>query len=140
MYIENLALISSPIQPYDLVNSSFLKMYIHCGVLLSDKGVTMGSKSCNYNVIQSRYVSTRKTAFDVFFHYLIKLFCSRWEDLSGTAEVCKCCSSKCKGPSIKHLPDGQCFVAFVKCNCKWAISGPLTVSFQMSRLLSALAH
>ncbi|XP_035529329.1 zona pellucida protein C [Morone saxatilis] len=64
-----------------VVNTSYLisELYIHCSVLLSDQGVTSGSKFCNYNVIQSR-----------------------WEDLGGTAEVCECCSSKCKG---KHLPE-----------------------------------
>ncbi|XP_073340155.1 zona pellucida protein C [Pagrus major] len=67
-----------------VLNTSYLisEMYIHCSVLLSDKGVTFGSKSCNYNMIQSR-----------------------WEDLSGTAEVCKCCSSKCKGLSVNRLPE-----------------------------------
>ncbi|MEQ2207426.1 hypothetical protein XENOCAPTIV_012245 [Xenoophorus captivus] len=36
------------------------------------------------------------------------LDCSdRWEELGGNAEVCACCSSKCKGPSIKNLPDGE---------------------------------
>uniref|UniRef100_A0A3B5A235 ZP domain-containing protein n=1 Tax=Stegastes partitus TaxID=144197 RepID=A0A3B5A235_9TELE len=29
-------------------------LYIHCSVLVSDQGVTSGSKSCSYNVIQSR--------------------------------------------------------------------------------------
>ncbi|XP_054470347.1 uncharacterized protein LOC129103778 [Anoplopoma fimbria] len=46
-------------------------------------GVNFGSKSCNYNLIQSR-----------------------WEDLSGNVEVCKCCTSKCKGLQIKNLPEG----------------------------------
>ncbi|KAE8289713.1 hypothetical protein D5F01_LYC11420 [Larimichthys crocea] len=65
-----------------VLNTSYLipELYIQCNVLLSDKGVTSGSKSCNYDVIQSR-----------------------WEDLSRTPEVCKCCSSKCKGLSIKQL-------------------------------------
>ncbi|TDG98665.1 hypothetical protein EPR50_G00202560 [Perca flavescens] len=49
---------------------------------MSDQGVTFGSKSCNYNLIQSR-----------------------WEDLSGNVEVCGCCSSKCKGLSVRHLPE-----------------------------------
>ncbi|XP_038584835.1 zona pellucida protein C isoform X2 [Micropterus salmoides] len=52
------------------------------GVLVSDQSVTFGSKSCNYNAIQSR-----------------------WDDLSGTEEVCDCCSSKCKGLSVKHLSE-----------------------------------
>ncbi|XP_051248015.1 zona pellucida protein C [Dicentrarchus labrax] len=64
-----------------VLNTSYLisELYIHCSVLLSDQGVTSSSKFCNYNVIQSR-----------------------WEDLSGAAEVCECCSSKCKG---KHLTE-----------------------------------
>ncbi|KAM6968631.1 zona pellucida protein C [Tautogolabrus adspersus] len=67
-----------------VLNTSYLisELYIHCSVLISDQGVTFGSKSCNYNVMKSR-----------------------WEDLSGTADVCECCSSKCKGLSIRHLPD-----------------------------------
>ncbi|XP_044023878.1 zona pellucida protein C [Siniperca chuatsi] len=67
-----------------VLNTSYLisELYIHCSVLISDQGVTFGSKSCNYNVIQSR-----------------------WEDLSGTVAVCECCSSKCKGLSVKHLPE-----------------------------------
>ncbi|CAK6968036.1 zona pellucida protein C [Scomber scombrus] len=66
------------------LNTSYLisEMYIHCSVLISDQGVTTGSKACNYNMIQSR-----------------------WEELSGDVEVCSCCSSKCKGRSVKHLPD-----------------------------------
>ncbi|XP_042244490.1 zona pellucida protein C [Thunnus maccoyii] len=66
------------------LNTSYLisEMYIHCSVLISGQGVTPGSKSCNYNMIQSR-----------------------WEELSGNIEVCSCCSSKCKGLSVKHLPD-----------------------------------
>ncbi|XP_075964240.1 zona pellucida protein C [Anarhichas minor] len=47
------------------------------------QGINFGSKSCNYNMIQSR-----------------------WEDLSGNAEVCECCTSKCKGLSVKNLPEG----------------------------------
>ncbi|CAJ1073918.1 zona pellucida protein C [Xyrichtys novacula] len=67
-----------------VLNTSFLisELYIHCSVLVSDQGVTFGTKSCNYNVFQSR-----------------------WEDLSGRKEVCKCCSSKCRGLSIKHVPE-----------------------------------
>ncbi|XP_041667897.1 zona pellucida protein C isoform X2 [Cheilinus undulatus] len=67
-----------------VLNTSYLisELYIHCSVLISDQGVTFTSKSCNYNAIQSR-----------------------WEDLSGTTEVCECCSSKCKGLSMKHLSD-----------------------------------
>ncbi|XP_070699034.1 zona pellucida protein C [Pempheris klunzingeri] len=66
------------------LNTSYLisELYVHCSVLVSDQGVTFSSKSCNYNVFQSR-----------------------WEDLSGAAEVCECCSSKCKGLSVKHLPE-----------------------------------
>ncbi|XP_065822605.1 zona pellucida protein C [Labrus bergylta] len=58
------------------------ELHIHCRVLISDKGVTVGSKSCNYNVLKSR-----------------------WDDLSGTADVCDCCSSKCKGLPIRHLAE-----------------------------------
>ncbi|KAG8013567.1 Zona pellucida sperm-binding protein 3 [Nibea albiflora] len=67
-----------------VLNTSYLipELYIQCSVLLSDQGVTSGSKSCNYDVIQSR-----------------------WEDLSRTPEVCKCCTSKCKGLSVKQLPE-----------------------------------
>ncbi|XP_018553389.1 zona pellucida protein C [Lates calcarifer] len=66
------------------LNTSYLisELYIHCSVLISDQVASVGSKSCNYNVIQSR-----------------------WEDLSGDVEVCECCSSKCKGPSVRHLPE-----------------------------------
>ncbi|KAF3701414.1 Zona pellucida sperm-binding protein 3 [Channa argus] len=61
----------------------YAKLYIHCSVLTSDQGVTCGSKSCNYNMIHSR-----------------------WEELGGDVEVCKCCSSKCKGLSVKHPSAG----------------------------------
>uniref|UniRef100_A0A3Q3W3G3 ZP domain-containing protein n=1 Tax=Mola mola TaxID=94237 RepID=A0A3Q3W3G3_MOLML len=72
-----------------VLNTSSLipELFIHCSVIRSDQGVSPGSKSCNYNAIQMR-----------------------WEELSGTMEECECCSSKCKGPSIKHLPEGQCFL------------------------------
>nr|XP_046268476.1 zona pellucida protein C [Scatophagus argus] len=67
-----------------VLNTSYLisELFIHCSVLLTDQGVTFGSKSCNYNVFQSR-----------------------WEDLGGSAKVCECCSSKCKGLSVKHFPE-----------------------------------
>uniref|UniRef100_A0A8C9X5X6 ZP domain-containing protein n=1 Tax=Sander lucioperca TaxID=283035 RepID=A0A8C9X5X6_SANLU len=67
-----------------VLDTSYLisELYIHCSVLMSDQGVNFGSKSCNYNLIQSR-----------------------WEDLSGNVEVCECCSSKCKGLSVRHLPE-----------------------------------
>ncbi|XP_074517215.1 zona pellucida protein C [Sebastes fasciatus] len=67
-----------------VLNTSYLisEMYIHCRVLLSDQGVNFGFKSCNYNLLQSR-----------------------WVDLSGNVEVCECCSSKCTGLSIKHLAE-----------------------------------
>ncbi|XP_041828006.1 zona pellucida protein C [Melanotaenia boesemani] len=67
-----------------MLNTSNLisELYIHCNLVVSDEGVTSVSKSCNYDVIQSR-----------------------WEDLSGDVEVCGCCSSKCKGPSVKNLPE-----------------------------------
>uniref|UniRef100_A0A667ZRQ6 ZP domain-containing protein n=1 Tax=Myripristis murdjan TaxID=586833 RepID=A0A667ZRQ6_9TELE len=63
-----------------LLDTSHLisEVYIHCSVLISDQGITSGSKSCNYNKIQSR-----------------------WEELSGNVEVCRCCSSRCQGPSRK---------------------------------------
>ncbi|KAK2826285.1 hypothetical protein Q5P01_020499 [Channa striata] len=61
----------------------YSKLYIHCSVLTSDQGVTSGSKSCNYNMINSR-----------------------WEELGGDVEVCKCCSSKCKGLSGKRPSAG----------------------------------
>ncbi|KAK5857157.1 hypothetical protein PBY51_010420 [Eleginops maclovinus] len=67
-----------------VLNTSYLisELYIHCSVLKSDQGVNTGSKSCNYNMMQSR-----------------------WEDLRGNAEVCECCSSKCRGLSVKHLSE-----------------------------------
>ncbi|MEQ2225982.1 hypothetical protein ILYODFUR_023110, partial [Ilyodon furcidens] len=67
-----------------MLNTSYLisELYVHCSVVLSDLGVNLSSKSCNYNVTSSR-----------------------WEELSGNPEVCACCRSKCKGPSIKNLPD-----------------------------------
>ncbi|XP_012717571.2 zona pellucida protein C isoform X1 [Fundulus heteroclitus] len=67
-----------------MLNTSYLiaELYIHCSVVLSDQGVNVASKSCNYNMTSSR-----------------------WEELSGDADVCACCRSKCKGPSIKNLPD-----------------------------------
>ncbi|AWP16743.1 zona pellucida protein C' isoform 2 [Scophthalmus maximus] len=66
------------------LNTSYLisELYIHCSVHISDQGVNSGSKSCNYDIIQSR-----------------------WEDLNGAVEVCECCSSKCEVPSVRHLPD-----------------------------------
>ncbi|XP_061651964.1 zona pellucida protein C isoform X2 [Phyllopteryx taeniolatus] len=57
------------------------EMYIHCSVLISDIGITSASKSCNFDLVNSR-----------------------WEELSGNVEVCRCCSSKCKGLSVKHHP------------------------------------
>ncbi|XP_068577758.1 zona pellucida protein C [Cebidichthys violaceus] len=68
-----------------VLDTSYLisELYIHCSVIISDQGINFGSKSCNYNMIQSR-----------------------WEDLSGNAEVCECCMSKCKGLSVKNLPEG----------------------------------
>lgn len=57
----------SAVQLYDLVTSPPLKMYIHCRVLLSDQGVNFGSKSCNYNLLQSRYLYMHKTVFCDFF-------------------------------------------------------------------------
>ncbi|XP_030574092.1 zona pellucida protein C [Archocentrus centrarchus] len=70
-----------------VMNTSYLisELYIHCSVLISDRGVTSGSKSCNYNVIQSR-----------------------WEELSGDLEACECCSSRCKG---KTLPETKTMVS-----------------------------
>ncbi|XP_023255671.1 zona pellucida sperm-binding protein 3-like [Seriola lalandi dorsalis] len=82
------------------LNTSYLisELYIHCTVLISDQGVTIGSKSCNYNVIQSR-----------------------WEELSGDFEVCECCSSRCKGPSVKHFPEAKATVS----------TGPLVILDKM---------
>ncbi|KAL3048975.1 hypothetical protein OYC64_008452 [Pagothenia borchgrevinki] len=67
-----------------VLNTSYLisKLYIHCSVLKSDHGVHTGSKSCNYNMMRSR-----------------------WEDLRGNAEVCECCIVKCRGLSVKHLSE-----------------------------------
>ncbi|XP_049917993.1 zona pellucida protein C [Epinephelus moara] len=67
-----------------VLNTSYLisELFIHCTALVSDQGVTSGSKSCNYNMIQSR-----------------------WEDVSGNVDVCECCSSKCRGLSVRHLPE-----------------------------------
>ncbi|XP_062253661.1 zona pellucida protein C [Platichthys flesus] len=68
------------------LNTSYLisELYVHCSVIISQQGVTRDSKSCNYNLIQSR-----------------------WEDLGGDVEVCECCSSKCKALSVRHHPEGQ---------------------------------
>ncbi|XP_034433043.1 zona pellucida sperm-binding protein 3-like [Hippoglossus hippoglossus] len=68
------------------LNTSYLisELYIHCTVIISQQGVTQDSKSCNYNLIQSR-----------------------WEDLSGDVEVCECCSSMCKDLSVRHHPEDQ---------------------------------
>ncbi|XP_077394495.1 zona pellucida protein C [Festucalex cinctus] len=65
------------------LNSTYLisEMYIHCSVLISDIGITSGSKSCNFDLVNSR-----------------------WEELSGNVEVCRCCNSKCKGLSVKDFP------------------------------------
>ncbi|XP_056445982.1 zona pellucida protein C [Gadus chalcogrammus] len=54
------------------------EVYMHCSVLMSAFGITPGSKSCNYNKMESR-----------------------WEELSGDLEVCRCCSSRCQ--AVKHL-------------------------------------
>ncbi|XP_051942456.1 zona pellucida protein C [Hippocampus zosterae] len=66
------------------LNSTYLisELYIHCSVLITDIGITSGSKSCNYDVVHSR-----------------------WEDLSGNVKVCHCCNAKCKGLSVKHLSE-----------------------------------
>ncbi|XP_034531466.1 zona pellucida protein C [Notolabrus celidotus] len=103
-----------------VLNTSYLlsELYIHCSVLLSDQGVTFSSKSCNYNVIQSR-----------------------WEDLSGTTEVCKCCSSRCKGLSIKHLSeDAKAIVStgpFVILDKEVATSPELSVSEQQEFIMQS---
>ncbi|XP_057715050.1 zona pellucida protein C [Corythoichthys intestinalis] len=66
-----------------VLNSTYLieESYIHCSALISDIGITSGSKSCNFDLVNSR-----------------------WEELSGNVEVCRCCNSKCKGMSAKHRP------------------------------------
>ncbi|XP_028294421.1 zona pellucida protein C [Gouania willdenowi] len=69
-------------------SSLFPQLYIHCSVLVSDHGVTYGSKSCNYNVLQSR-----------------------WEELGGDVDVCNCCRSKCKGSSSKNRPGSKVIVS-----------------------------
>ncbi|XP_077477404.1 zona pellucida protein C [Stigmatopora argus] len=68
-----------------VLNSSYLieEVYVHCSVLISDIGITSGSKSCNFDLVNSR-----------------------WEELSGNVEVCRCCNSKCKGLSDNNLPQG----------------------------------
>nr|XP_057947116.1 zona pellucida protein C [Doryrhamphus excisus] len=65
------------------LNTTYLisEMYIHCTVIISNQEITSGSKSCNFDLVNSR-----------------------WEELSGNVDVCNCCSSKCKGLSVKHLP------------------------------------
>ncbi|KAM3594429.1 uncharacterized protein V6R79_007679 [Siganus canaliculatus] len=67
-----------------VLNTTYVisELYIHCRVFLWDQGVTFSSKSCNYIAGQSR-----------------------WEDVGGTPRVCDCCKSKCKGPSVKYLPE-----------------------------------
>ncbi|XP_019940485.2 zona pellucida protein C [Paralichthys olivaceus] len=69
-----------------VLNTSYLisELYVHCSMLISHQGVTHGSKSCNYNLIHSR-----------------------WQELGGDVEVCECCSSKCKGPAVRHHPEDQ---------------------------------
>ncbi|XP_061897813.1 zona pellucida protein C [Entelurus aequoreus] len=65
------------------LNTTYLisEMYVHCTVLVSDQKITTGSKSCNFDLVNSR-----------------------WQELSGNVEVCSCCTSKCKSLSFKHLP------------------------------------
>ncbi|XP_062326273.1 zona pellucida protein C isoform X2 [Osmerus eperlanus] len=55
------------------------EVYLHCSVIISDKGVTADSKCCNYNYLKSR-----------------------WVELSGDFDVCSCCGSKCKGSSSRN--------------------------------------
>ncbi|XP_017268982.1 zona pellucida protein C [Kryptolebias marmoratus] len=67
-----------------MLNTSNLisELYVHCNVVILDQELTSASKFCNYNVNKSS-----------------------WEELNGDVEVCGCCSSKCKGPSVKNLSD-----------------------------------
>lgn len=43
-----------------------------------------------------------------FFQLITWVSCFRWEDLAGDVQVCECCSTKCKGPAVRHLIEGQC--------------------------------
>ncbi|XP_046907907.1 zona pellucida protein C [Hypomesus transpacificus] len=56
------------------------EVYLHCSVIISDKGVTTYSKCCNYNDLKSR-----------------------WVELNGNFDVCSCCGSKCKGSSSRNI-------------------------------------
>uniref|UniRef100_A0A8C2ERG2 Zona pellucida protein C n=1 Tax=Cyprinus carpio TaxID=7962 RepID=A0A8C2ERG2_CYPCA len=59
-----------------IVRTSSLKSsesYIHCGVYLTNLGVTPTTKFCNYNKLKSK-----------------------WVDLGGQTSVCDCCGRKCR--------------------------------------------
>lgn len=45
--------------------------------------------------------------------------------------MCECCSSKCKGPSVRHLPEGQLLKGNNKCTsgCLWCPTQWLTKHF-----------
>lgn len=43
-----------------------------------------------------------------FFQLITWVSCFRWEDLAGDVQVCECCSTKCKGPAVRHMIEGQC--------------------------------
>ena len=80
---------------------------MHCSVLMSAFGITPGSKSCNYNKMESRCVKDVNTVCGIVIMLLMADFMiSRWEELSGDLEVCSCCSSQCEG--LKHLNMGEC--------------------------------
>ncbi|KAK6307125.1 hypothetical protein J4Q44_G00222730 [Coregonus suidteri] len=74
-----------------ILNTSLLPLqtYVHCSVIISNQGVSPDAKSCNYNRIKSR-----------------------WEEISGDVEVCRCCGSRCKGSSFKTpLIDAKAIVS-----------------------------
>ncbi|XP_016384643.1 uncharacterized protein LOC107721229 [Sinocyclocheilus rhinocerous] len=59
-----------------IVRTSNLKSsesYIHCGVYLTNLGVTPTTKFCNYNKLKSK-----------------------WVDLGGQSSVCDCCGRRCR--------------------------------------------
>uniref|UniRef100_A0A8C1DQS3 Zona pellucida protein C n=1 Tax=Cyprinus carpio carpio TaxID=630221 RepID=A0A8C1DQS3_CYPCA len=72
-----------------IVRTSSLKSsesYIHCGVYLTNLGVTPTTKFCNYNKLKSK-----------------------WVDLGGQTSVCDCCGRKCRNLIERVELPGQLF-------------------------------
>lgn len=52
-----------------------LQLFVHCTVLISDQRLTSGSKSCNYDVTQLRWLCLRTSWFQVELQVTEVLLC-----------------------------------------------------------------